>query len=264
MYFSYKNTLVHYRIKGALNGLPVLLIHGFTENSRMWKPVYKNLDANRYLIPDLLGHGKSGLTGDVLTMEEQAEMLRTLLDFQGISRAVLVGHSMGGYIALAFAEMFPGRTAGLVLLNSHPFADGEAKARARDLAIRKAETGKIAFLSEAIPGFFAPYNREKHREAIAKLIRQAARMPVRGITGALAGMKLRKDRSKLFFAPADYPTGWIIGRHDPLIDAGAFEKHAATHPHLFFRILPHGHMSYVENPGELTQALNDFFQTLNP
>ncbi len=262
MYFSYKNTLVHYDIKGDFRGLPVLLVHGFTENRRMWKPVYKALSNNLYLIPDLLGHGKSGLTGEVLTMEEQAGMLRALLDFQGITKAVLVGHSMGGYIGLAFAEMFPERTAGLVLLNSHPYADDEAKARARQLAIRKAMTDKTGFLSEAIPGFFAPYNREKYHQEITELIRQAARMPVRGITGALAGMKLRKDRSRLFFDQTDYSTGWIIGRHDPLIDAAAFEKEAARHQYLFFRVLPHGHMSYVENPDELIQALHDFFQTL--
>ena len=262
MYFTFKNTRVHYRVKGNIHGLAVLLVHGFTETRQMWKHVYRALPDYHYLIPDLLGHGKSGLTGDILTMEEQAQMLRDLMDFQGIDKAVLIGHSMGGYIATAFAEMFPGRLAGLVLLNSHPFSDSEAKARARNIAVEKASKNKIAFLSEAIPSFFAPYNRKRFSGSINKLIRQAARMPVKGVTGALTGMKLRKDRSALFFEPAGYPKAWIISRNDPLIDAGAFEKQAKQYPHLFFRSLPDGHMSYVENPEELADVLQSFLQSI--
>ncbi len=261
MYFTYKNALIHYKIKGQ--GKPVLLLHGFLENGKIWKETVRRFQHKiRFIIPDLIGHGKSGLTGDFLTMEEQAEMAGRLLEYEGISRAAVIGHSMGGYTALAFAEMFPVKVSGLMLLYSHPFADDETKKRSRDLAVVSAVKDKFSFVEKAIPGFFAPGNAEKHEKALQKLIRQAQKMPVEGITGALRGMKLRKDRSGIFFSEKDYPAFWVIGEKDPLMPAWKFIEKYRSHPHIYLKTTPEGHMGFIENKDELHEIIDTFFELI--
>ena len=259
MYFDYKNTRIHYRLKGRTNGPAVLLIHGFTETADMWKPLSKTLkDSYMLLIPDLLGHYKTGLTGDVLTMEEQAEMLARLMDYQGTGKAHLIGHSMGGYISLALAELFPEKVHSLTLLNSHPYADPPEKIEGRRKGVQAVMQDKYAYLSQTIPGFFAPYNREKLSREIDGLIRKAMKMPARGIAGALLGMMTRKDRSSLFFNNKDFARAWIISQDDPLIDPGFFQNEASKDKDLYFRIIDGGHMSYLENPEEMIAAVLNF------
>ncbi len=264
MKMPFKNTWIHYTVDRPGQGPWILAVHGFTENLHMWDELPAMIPEKfSVLRPDLLGHGQSGLTGEYLTMEEQAEMLRHLLDWQGIDRAVLVGHSMGGYIALAFTEMYPERTAALLLYHSKPQADDPAKAKGRDQAIAAARQNKFAYLQTAIPGFFAPYNRDKYAERIHELVRQAFLTPVEGITGALRGMKIRKDRRPVFYAQDDIPKGWIVGRDDPLIDFDALEAEARQHPHVQFLPIEGGHMSYVENRPGMEQALRSFLENLN-
>jgi len=263
MYFSYKNTLVHYQLKGAPDKPAVLFVHGFTESAAMWKSLSKTLKNQfRIVLPDLLGHYKTGLTGNILTMEEQAEMLASLLDYQGIRQAHLIGHSMGGYISLAIAELFPEKVRSITLLNSHPYADPPEKIEARKKGAQAVLRDKYAFLSQTIPGFFAPYNREKLAREIGELIKTAMKMPARGIAGALLGMMSRKDRSELFFQTTDIPRAWIISRDDPLIDVNKFQTDARSAKDLYFKIIDGGHMSYLENPEEMIAAVLNFLKKI--
>ncbi len=264
MFFSYKNMLIRYTLKGKPSGQTILLVHGFTENIKMWKPLVKALKKDYYLIAvDLIGHGKSGINAEVISMEEQAEMLKALLDFQGIGQVTLIGHSMGGYISLAFAELFPQYVKGLVLLNSHPFADSAEKIRARRIGIEAVKKNKFKFLAETIPGFFAAYNRDKLKSAIEKLVAEANKMPVKGISASLSGMIARKDRSELFFNETAFPKAWITSQDDPLIDSEAFKLQAEKAKSLYFRIIRGGHMSYLENPEEMIESILIFLNQKN-
>jgi pimeloyl-ACP methyl ester carboxylesterase len=102
----YKNTAVSYSDIGK--GSTVVLLHGFLENKTMWKDLVPNLSKkNRVLSIDLLGHGETESLGYVHSMEENAEIVKAVLSHLKIRKAVIIGHSMGGYVALAFAEMFP-------------------------------------------------------------------------------------------------------------------------------------------------------------
>ncbi len=263
MYSDYKNTRIHYRIKGNPSGPAVMLIHGFTETAAMWKPLINVLKEKYFLfLPDLLGHYKSGLTGDVLTMEEQAEMLARLMTMQGIEKVHLIGHSMGGYISLALAELYPEKVQSITLLNSHPYADPADKIEGRRKGVQAVLQDKYAYLSQTIPGFFAAYNREKFSGEIDKLIRKAMKMPARGIAGALRGMMTRKDRSSLFFHQKNYASAWIISKDDPLIDPGFFQREAEKDKELYFKIIEGGHMSYIENPSEMIKVISDFLHNL--
>ncbi|NPA42584.1 MAG: alpha/beta fold hydrolase [Chlorobi bacterium] len=259
MQTTFKNTRAFYKLKGNPAGEAVVLVHGFTETPRMWKVLEDDLKKEfRLLIPRLLGHGKTGLTGPVLTMEEQALMIARLMDWHGIRKAHFVGHSMGGYISLAFAELYPERVLGLTLLNSHPFADPPDKRQARREGARAVKENAYAYLSALIPSFFAPYNREKLQKEIRKLICEAVQMPPEGIAGALLGMMVRPDRSDLFGQAGPYPKAWIISKDDPLIDADAFERKAREMQGVELKVLDGGHMSWLENPDGMRRAVSDF------
>ena len=261
MYYPYKNASIFYETFGSPAKPAILLLHGFTENGLMWDELIDAFyEYFQFIVPDLLGHGKSGLTGEFLTMEEQAEAVSGLLDYLGVRKAIIIGHSMGGYIALALAEMYPERWEGLMLYHSKPQADDPSKAAGRDEAIRAVEQDKYSFLSQAIRGFFAPYNRPRFDPEIGDLVEMAAMMPIGGITGALKGMKIRKDRRHVFFRKDGYPKGWIVGRDDPLIDFDELSAMARENPHILFYPIDGGHMSYVENPDEMIKAMEDFLK----
>ena len=113
----YKNTQIYYTDTGK--GTAVVLLHGFLENKTMWDVYVSELSKkNRIITIDLLGHGETESLGYIQTMEENADVVHDVLSKLRIRKAILVGHSMGGYVALAFAELYPEKMKGLVLLNS--------------------------------------------------------------------------------------------------------------------------------------------------
>ena len=114
----------------------VVLLHGYLENMLVWDNfvplLYKEV---RVITLDIPGHGISEVKGEIHTMDYLADTLAAALEKLGIEKATIVGHSMGGYVALAFAERHPDRTEGVVLLHSTPYADSEEKRRNRELAL---------------------------------------------------------------------------------------------------------------------------------
>jgi pimeloyl-ACP methyl ester carboxylesterase len=120
MNFLHKNTKVHYTSSGK--GSVVVLLHGFLENSSMWNEITEVLSKKyRVICIDLLGHGKTESHGYIHTMEDQATMVKAVLNHLRLRKYVLVGHSMGGYVALGFANLYPNNTKGLCLLNSQHY-----------------------------------------------------------------------------------------------------------------------------------------------
>ena len=259
MKYTYKKVDISYRESGSGNA--VVLVHGFLENQKMWDGVVKELEGtHRVFTLDLLGHGKSDGLCEIHTMEQQAMLINDLMQRHKILKATLIGHSMGGYVSLAFAEMFPEKLNGLGLLNSHPFADNEEKQEARDRAVKTVKSHYEAYVKAAIPSFFAPDNCEKYRKKIDKLISESLKMTPENIMGALRGMKLRKDRSKLFCTRQPYHKLWIVGKKDPLIDLEIIRDLAANCKGTDYIELGEGHMSYVENKDEMPAVIKRFLQ----
>ena len=123
---NFKNTKISYTDQGK--GTAVVLLHGFLENQSMWKAFIPELvKKHRIITIDLLGHGETECLGYVHTMEDQADMVHHVLHELKIRKAVLIGHSMGGYVALAFAELYPDNVKGIVLQNSTSRADSEER-----------------------------------------------------------------------------------------------------------------------------------------
>ncbi len=259
MKYTYKKTEIYYKSRGE--GNPVILVHGFLENHKMWDIVVDALKEDHKIYTlDLLGHGSSDGLCDVHTMEQQAMLIKDLLDREKILQATIIGHSMGGYISLAFAELYPEKVAALGLLNSHPFADNFEKQEARERAVKTVQRNYEAYVKAAIPSFFAPDNRQKYKDDIQKLVLEALKMTPENIIAALKGMKLRKDRSEMFCSRQQYPKLWIVGKKDPLIDLDKIRSLAEHCKGTDYIELGDGHMSYVENKDEMPMVIKRFLQ----
>lgn len=254
---AYKNTKISYTDQGK--GTAVLLLHGFLENKSMWDKYIDTLTKNHRVITiDLLGHGETESLGYVHAMEDQADMVYAILISLRIRKVVFVGHSMGGYVALAFAELYPDHVKGLFLLNSTARADSDERKINRDRAIVCVKHDYTNFVSMSIANLFSEDNREKLMKEIEKTKTEALKTPLQGIVAALEGMKIRKDREVLLhFAP--YPIQLVLGEKDPVLPyEDTIEQIEGTKVSL--TTFPDGHMSHVENEKELKKVLIDFLK----
>lgn len=254
---TYKNTKISYTDEGK--GTAVVLLHGFLENKSMWNAFVPELSKKyRVITLDLLGHGETECLGYVHAMEDQADMLFALLMHLKIRKVVLAGHSMGGYVALAFAELYPDYMKGLFLLNSTSRADSDERKMNRDRAVVCVKQNYGAFVSMSIANLFAEDNRERLANEIEKVKEQALKTPLQGIVAALEGMKIRKDREViLHFAP--YPMQLVLGQKDGvLIYEDNLEQIESTKVEL--TTFPDGHMSHIENEKELLKVLTNFLK----
>jgi len=253
----YKNTKISYTDEGK--GTAVVLLHGFLENKTMWKAFVPELaKKHRVITVDLLGHGDTECLGYVHVMEDQADMIYALMLFLKIRKIVLVGHSMGGYVALAFAELYPDHVKGLFLLNSTSRADSPERQANRDRAIVAVKQNYANFVRMSIANLFSEDNRERLAKEIEKVKLQALKTPLQGIVAALEGMKIRKDREViLHFAP--YPMQLVLGQKDGvLLYEDNIDQIEGTK--VILTTFPDGHMSHIENEKELKKVLTDFLK----
>jgi pimeloyl-ACP methyl ester carboxylesterase len=253
----YKNTKIAYTDQGK--GTAVVLLHGFLENQTMWQAFVPDLaKRNRVVTIDLLGHGGTECLGYVHSMEDQADMVQAVLHEMKIRKAIFIGHSMGGYVALACAELYPENVKGIVLLNSTSRADSDERKRNRDRAIVAVKQNYTAFVRMSIANLFSEDNREKMAEDIEKIKIEALKTPLQGIVAALEGMKVRKDREViLHFSP--FPIQLILGKKDGvLIYEDNVEQIEGTKVTL--TTFPDGHMSHIENQTALKKVLLAFMK----
>jgi pimeloyl-ACP methyl ester carboxylesterase len=254
---AYKNSKIFYSDIGK--GTAVVFLHGFLENSSMWGFFVGELASkNRIITIDLLGHGQSDSNGYIHSMEDQADVVHEVLLELRIRKAVFVGHSMGGYVALAYAELYPEHVKGLALINSTARADSEERQNNRDRAIKAVKKDYTSFVRLSIANLFSENNREKLATIIEKVKVEALKTPLQGIVAALEGMKIRKDREVLLhFGP--YPKLLVLGKKDPVLpyDENMEQIENTT---VDFITFPDGHMSPIENEAELLQVLRVFLK----
>ncbi|MBC8111850.1 MAG: alpha/beta hydrolase [Verrucomicrobia bacterium] len=253
----YKNTKIFYSDTGK--GSVIVLLHGFLENQTMWQDLIPELSKKyRVIAIDLLGHGQTECFGYVHSMEDNADTVQAVLSKLRIRKAVFVGHSMGGYVALAFAELHPAAVKALVLLNSTSKADSEERKANRDRAIKAVKKDYIGFVRLSIANLFSPDNRERLIDEIEKVKNEALKTPLQGIVASLEGMKIRKDRETLLRS-ATYPILLILGKKDPVLN---YEDNLKQIENTFTKLVAFsdGHMSHIENRDELKTVLLDFFK----
>jgi len=191
------NSLLSYRDEG--NGTPLVLVHGFCESKEVWKDFSAILSSKfRVITPDLPGFGESKLEDPNTSMDYYADKLHALLNHLNIHKCILVGHSLGGYIGLAFAEKYEHRLWGLGLFHSTAFEDTQEKKDNRDRTIKFVEKhGVEAFASTAVTPLFYPPKREELKKEIELMIRIAAGSSKEGVIAAAQAMRDRKDRTNV-------------------------------------------------------------------
>lgn len=277
----YKDFIVRYRDIGK--GDAIVLIHGFCESMEIWDEFVVELSHNyRVITPDLLGHGSTGdpvhghtnsslLQGEgqgeggVLegnTMEMQAGCVNEVLKACNIERCTVVGHSMGGYIAVAFAELFPEKVNGLCLFHSSAMADSDEKKLDRDRAIEVVKRDRNAFLEGMIPKMFAAANLLRLKGDVEKILSIAKNISIEGLTAALAGMRDRQDRQHIL-DKADFPVLFISGKDDLLIPFDKMPQQFIRPGHSEVLMLSGvGHVGFYEARRKTLFAIRKFMEEI--
>ena len=250
------------RITDTLKGEKcVLLLHGYLESLDVWEDFQKFLTPDyRVVAMDIPGHGISQVMGEVHTMEFLATTVAGVLDELEIAKATIVGHSMGGYVALQTLRMFPERLNGLVLLSSTPNPDSEVKKADRDREIELVEKGHKDLLAQTAPNGFATDNLRRMRDEIAFLEEQIYVTEPEGVTALLKGMKARVDSNELL-QKSTLPQLFILGKKDNYIPLERAEEMVANHPQAEVVWLENsGHMGFFEEPEATAEAIKQFLQ----
>lgn len=253
----FKNTTISFTDEGK--GTALVFLHGFLENKKMWNAFVPEFSRKyRVITIDLLGHGDSESLGYVHSMEDNADVVHAVLSELRLRKAVFVGHSMGGYVALAFAELYPEFMKGLVLLNSTSRADSDERKLNRDRAIKAVKQHYTNFIRLSISNLFSENNRERLAAEIEHVKEEAVKTPLQGIVASLEGMKIRKDREVLLHF-SEYPILLILGEKDPVLNyEQSLEQIEGTKVQL--ATFSDGHMSTIENQDELKVVLSAFFK----
>ena len=243
----FRGATVVYSCYGRRGAPAVALIPGFLETRAAFVPLAEQW-ASRYrvILVDVLGHGESGCTGYVHTVEEQAEAVLAVLKAERIRFFRVAGHSMGGYIALALMDRVPERLRGVLLMNTHPFADTEERRALRRRAMEIAKKEKSSYLHAAIPALVAPENVDRLKAELQAMVEAARTMPVQGILAAQEGMMARPDRTDVLRRTYGFPVGVVAGAEDPVIPLEVTEAFWHLPAVTERRLLPGGHLSFLE------------------
>lgn len=255
MKISFKEAEVVFTVSGA--GPAIVWLHGFLESKEVWSRQldYFNPKFTNICI-DLLGHGKTSHCNSSHSMELQAEAVSTVLAHLKISKFSIVGHSMGGYVALALVENLREQVSNIVLLNSTSDSDSEEKKKNRDRAIKIVETQKNSFIRMGIINLFSKANQKLFLKDIEHLISNAQLMSSQCIIAALKGMKQRKKRVETL---KKYHGKKLIvsGIYDPiLVHKNTVKEATVTNSELL--TLNSGHMGYMESSLEFNEGVLKF------
>jgi 3-oxoadipate enol-lactonase len=242
-------------------GMPVLLVHGFPLDHSMWDAQLEPLAEQwRVIAPDLRGFGHSPAASGTVTMEQMADDLAQLLDTLGISEpVVLVGLSMGGYVAFQFWRKYPQRLRALVLCDTRAIADSPEAAQGRHTLAEKTEKEGTAPVAAAMmPKLFAPHSLETAKEATEAVRQSILNNQPAGVAAALRGMAARPDMTASLPAIA-VPTLVIVGQEDAISTVDEMRGIAKAIGGAEFVVIPHsGHMTPVESPAEFNEAIEQF------
>lgn len=265
-FFSYRQQPVSYRTEGK--GTPVVLLHGFGEDGHIWDRQIDYLKAYcRVVVPDIPGSGSSPLLvsqtpATAVSIDDYADCIRALLEHEKIPACIMLGHSMGGYIVLAFAEKYPALLAGIGLVHSTAFADSAEKKQNRTRGIELMETyGGRQFLKTTIPNLFAPAFKQAHPEQIDELIAAAAGFSTQALQQYYAAMRERPDRTHVL-TNNPLPVLFVIGTEDVAAPMNDVLKQAHLPLNAYIHILEGaGHMGMLEATAILNQDLLAFIKS---
>jgi pimeloyl-ACP methyl ester carboxylesterase len=262
MFITVNGKKIWYTDKGR--GLPVILIHGYLETSEIWENFGEKLSEDfRVIAIDLPGHGRSESFSDSQTMELMAGVVKDVIDLAGLGKVVIAGHSLGGYVTLAFLEKYQEYLSGYCLFHSHPLPDMEQAKEKRKSEIAAVLEGKK---DQMYPGniekMFASVNLEKLSDKVDRSKKIAAAVSGEGIIAVLEGMMSRPSRVKVM-EEAKVPCLWILGRLDNFIPFDAIQQRINLPENAVTVVLDgSGHMGFVEEEDRSLEVVRDFLRSI--
>jgi pimeloyl-ACP methyl ester carboxylesterase len=253
-----------YRDRGEGVGDPIVLLHAFPLNSRMWEPQMEALSGERRIVtPDYPGFGRSPRTPAQPDVRYYAEGVRGLLDRLGLERVVLGGLSMGGYVAFACLRLFPERISGLVLANTRPDMDSEEMREGRKEMAHRVSREGVAILTEMMmPRLLAEQTLTGEPEIVDRVKSMILECSPDGVVAALGAMQDRPDSIPLL-KEIPVPT-LVIGGEDDVVSnpevMGAMADGIPDASHV--TLTGAGHLSNLEDPRRFNEALGGFLADL--
>jgi pimeloyl-ACP methyl ester carboxylesterase len=254
--FLFRGATIAYSVKGK--GRAILLIHGFLGAKEVWKDYESRLAKNFKVISiDLPGHGNSDCIGYVHNMELMAECCKNALHHLSIRKAIIVGHSLGGYVSLAFGEKFPDAVLGLILVNSTAKGDSADRKKSRNQLIKMVKKDRLKIVGLLVPSFFSIKNR-KTTWQVKRYLKLAKNCSEQAIIATAEGMKIRKEREiVLKFAP--YPYHYIIGKQDSILPWKQLVKETEIGMNGSYSLLEDAsHMSLMESKEQVFRIIKSF------
>jgi len=252
--------------KGDKGQKTIVLLHGYLETLYIWSEFSDMLKQNfRVITLDLPGHGLSGnAPADenseiVNTMEFDAEVVKEVLDKSGVSEAYIAGHSMGGFVAMKCCRMYPSTFRGLILFNSHPFAESDADLITRKREISVIEAGKLGTIAElSIPKMYCKDNLRRLDDKISETLELCETHDPDGIIASIKGMHRREDMQE-FLSNISIPVLFISGSDDTIISAETFNRLREQYPAIKFVLFDKcGHNSFIEKMEESYEQVCQF------
>ncbi|MDG1452341.1 MAG: alpha/beta hydrolase [Polaribacter sp.] len=259
MVLNYKKAAVFYTDTATSKGTTIVLLHGFLENASMWNEISSELSKrNRIVTIDLLGHGRSDCLGYLHSMELFSETVEAVLKQLRIRKCIVIGHSLGGYVALAFAERNPQKIKGLCLLNATSNEDDQERKQLRTRANMMIQNNFTTMVRMSFTNLFSEVSRVNYADEIKNGLDEALKTSVQGYIAGQEGMKLRPNRNHVL-AKNDFKKMIITGRKDPVLEIQkSIEEAEKTNSKLI--IFPDGHMSHIENFAKLIIVLKNFIR----
>lgn len=260
---EYRGGKVSYTVSGEGNEL--VLIHGYLESAEIWGEFAEKLsERHRVVAVDLPGNGRSSDYDADHTMCFLADSVLAVMEKEKIKKAVVVGHSLGGYVTLNMADRYPERVSGYILFHSHPFPDSDEARDNRSREIGIVESGKKELLYTVnIPGMFADVNLERFRDAVEKSRLIASSHTDNGIISILKGMMGRKDRTGVL-GSGKIPSMVILGRMDNYIDYDTMKDRLPIPANgSVVTLEDSGHMGFIEEMEKSVALVSDFAGSVN-
>lgn len=243
-------------------GKPIVLIHGFAGSKQYWGKILDELaQSSRVIAIDLPGHGDSQMGHEHYSIEDMAKLIKQLLEKLDLDQVTMFGHSLGGYITLAFAELYPESLNGFSLIHSTSNPDSEEAKTARETNAKKVlEEGADSFIRGLAKKLFSPENSEANADDINKTIEIGLSTSINGIVSALLAMKDRPDRN-VVLEKTELPVLLVAGEKDQIIPPEkTFTVNKANVKQVLIK--DSGHMSMYEQPAELANAMKSFLANI--
>ena len=255
----FKKDTVTFLDKGK--GRVIVLLHGFLGSHEIWNSTIDDLSKSyRVIAIDLPGHGETACFGYVHSMELMAKCVKAVMDLLKLKKYVLVGHSMGGYVALAFADLFPDNLRGLCLYHSTAYDDSVEKKKDRLRAIKLVKSNKTIYTNGTIRNLFASKNLKYLKEEVLFAAKIAKKTGKQGIIAALHGMRDRPGRD-LILGLVEYPIMMVIGEQDNVIPYEQLLEQSLLIKNKTVLYLEHdGHFGFLESPKQSNKELRKFLR----